>query len=103
MLYFSSVDFLPHRRFIVLHPKPNMWTHVVLNYIGPNNGEGIRIFYKGAEESRGEITFGGPYSAGDPRIIVGRFSTEVVMYYASVEMDELIFFNHSLTLEEIKA
>ena len=103
MMYFSSVVFLPHGRFIALHPKPTMCTHVVWNYIGPNNGEGIRIFYNGAEKSRGEITFGGQYSAGDLRIIVGRFSTAVVLYYASVEMDELIFFNQALTLEEIKA
>ena len=43
------------------------------------------------------------FSAGEGSIVVGRYYTDQDKNYASVMVDELIFFNHSLTLEEIKA
>ena len=36
--------FLKDGRFYERHPRLTGWIHVVLNYIGPNNGQGIRIF-----------------------------------------------------------
>ena len=73
----------------------------MLNYIGPNNGEGIRIYYNGKKEaSSGRKLYGGN-TAHSGRIIAGRFNTEADQYYTSVQVDELIFFDQSLTLEEI--
>ena len=42
-------------------------------------------------------------SAGDGRIVVGRYYTTDNQYYASVQVDELIFFNEILTQQEISA
>ena len=35
--------------FYTSNPTPTGWFHIVLNYIGPNNSQGIRMFINGAE------------------------------------------------------
>ena len=29
--------------------RPTGWTDIVLNYVGPNDGQGIRVYYDGVE------------------------------------------------------
>ena len=43
----------PYGLFWMSVAVPSGWTHVVLNYIGPNNGQGIRIYH---DESKPEVT-----------------------------------------------
>ena len=77
--------------------KPSGWTHIVLNYIGPNNGQGIKMFIDGAEvasDTTKDIMFN--YPAGDGRIVVGRRFTNRDRDYASIQVDELVFFNCQL-------
>ena len=38
---------------------------------------------------------------GDGKIVFGRVYTDLNMRYASVQMDELLFFNHALITVEI--
>ena len=48
----------------------------MVNYIGPNYGQRIRIFFDG-EQVKSDTTKGGrPLTAGDGRIVVGRINTE---------------------------
>ena len=61
--------------FYKSRPKPTAWTHVVLNFHGPNNGEGIAIFFNGAAVARDASKFTVRYSSGYGRIVVGRFYT----------------------------
>ena len=77
----------------------------MLNYIGPNDGEGIRIYYNGTEAASDTTRDGGSYSAGDGRIVVGRYYTDHdgAEDYASVQIDELIFFNHALNNDNVNA
>ena len=82
--------------------KPNGWTHVVLNYIGPNDGEGIRIYYDGVEVASNTIKSAQSLSAGDGRIVVGRFYPDKDERYTSMQIDELIFFNTVLSTNDIK-
>ena len=77
--------------------KPSGWTHVVLNYIGPNAGQGISIYYNGARVGRDTSKHLYQISTGDGRIVVGRLYTERDLRYASIDVDELIFFNQSLS------
>ena len=42
------------------------------------------------------------HSATDGRIVVGRWYTDREWAYASVQVDELLFFNRDLSTEEIK-
>ena len=89
-------------RFSAHFSIPNGWTHIVLNYIGPNDGEGIQIYYNGAEVANDTTKSDGTYSAGDGRIIVGRRYIDEDRRYASMEIDELIFFNEALSTSDIK-
>ena len=89
--------------FFTYHTKQIGWTHIVLNYIGPNDGEGIRFYKDGAEVASVAIKSGGPYSAGDGRIVVGRVYTEVNGNFASVQFDELIYFNAALTDADVQS
>ena len=74
----------------------------MLNYIGPNDGEGIRIYYNGVEVASDTDKNGGPNSAGDSSIVIGRHNTNFDhMYYASMQIDELLFFNRALTAAKI--
>ena len=101
LLCFSILVYLPDGLFIIAYTKPSGWTHFVLNYIAPNRGEGIRIFYNGAEVASGTTKSEGSYSTGDGKIVVGRFDTINDEHYASVYVDELIIFNRSLSSVEI--
>ena len=43
------------------------------------------------------------YSAGDSRVVVGRYYTKRNINYASVQVDELIFFDRALTSDEVQS
>ena len=83
------------------HPEPTGWTHIVLNYIGPNNGEGIKVFMDGKQVANDTTRYGGPRTAGDGRIVVGRRLTNEDKKYAGVQVDELIFFNAALSSDDV--
>ena len=76
--------------------QPINWTHVIINYIGPEDGQGIRIHSEGIEAGSGTTRY--PRTSdddgGDGRIVIGESH--------SVQLDELIFFNSALTDSEIK-
>ena len=44
-----------------------------------------------------------PRSAGDGRIVLGRIHTDLDREYASVMVDELIYFNAALTSNEVQS
>ena len=78
------------------------WTHVILNYIGPNNGQGIKIYLNGwlavTQTTRpGMNSFGN----GDGGIVVGRLLKNQDKGYASVLVDELIYFNMALNDQQM--
>ena len=87
----------------MFHSKPSGWTHVVLNYIGPNDGEGIRGYVNGVEVASDTTKTNASHSAGDGRIVVGRFKTDTDLSYASVHVDELIYFEASLTNDDVQS
>ena len=39
--------YLPDGHFEFLEPPTSGWVHAVLNFIGPNEGQGIRIYNDG--------------------------------------------------------
>ena len=90
-------------KYFVEFSKPSGWFHAVLNYLGPGDNEGIQMFFDGVEMERDMTQSGGPFSAGDGRIVVGRRFTDQDKLQASIAVDELIFFNQSLTVDDIEA
>ena len=73
-----------------------------MNYLGPESYQGVRL-YENGEVVRND-TFAGLRSTptGNGRIVVGRFSTDQDEPYASLQIDELVFFNNSLTDDQIQ-
>ena len=80
---------------------PSGWTHVALNYIGPDNGQGIRIYHDGVQTGSDNITSEETFLAGEDWVVVGRFYTKRNQEYATVDVDELLFFNQELSDQEI--
>ena len=104
VLFVFRVDvWLTDGYFYTSNPTPTGWFHIVLNYIGPNNGEGIRMFINGAEVASKTTKSVSSYtpSSGDGRIIVGRTFTNSYERYTSLQIDELVYFNQDLNTEEI--
>ena len=77
--------------------QPFGWTHLVLNYIGPNNGQGIQIYFNGMQIGSDNTKSGTSYQPGDGRVILGRHH----LRYAGADVDELLFFNKTLSDQEI--
>ena len=71
--------------------------------MGPNSGEGLRIYYNGAEVGSDTDKSPGSNSAEGGRIVVGRRWVNLDQEYASVQVDELIFFNRALTNVELES
>ena len=74
-----------------------------MNYIGPNNGEGSRIYYDGAEVARDTEKDVWSHPAADGRIVVRRWYIDNDSDYSSVQVDELIYFNASLTSADVQS
>ena len=94
--------YLPDGRFEVSYRISigfSRWTHVVLNYLGPNGG--IRVYSNGREKTNDLTKEAGSYSSGDPRVVLGRLFTELHRDYAGGDFDELLFFNEILSQEQI--
>ena len=73
----------------------------MLNFIGPNGGEGIQAFKDGTQHAHHMWGLSDTQTDGDGRMIVGKKHANVNNYYAHVEVDELIFFNQALLEEDV--
>ena len=63
------------------------------------------MFYNGQEVANGTTSGVGSCAAGDGRIVVGRLYTnqDQAEDYASVEVDELIYFNATLISAQVQS
>ena len=84
------------------YPKLSGWTHFALNYIGPNNGEGIELFRDGAEAVNCTTRTPGNRSTPNGRIVVGRYYTDGNYWYPSLHIDELFLFSHVLNSKDVQ-
>ena len=94
--------FLSNGRFNLNKHIPNGWIHIVANFIGPNDGQGIRLYYDGAEVAGDTTKTAVTKSIGDGRIVVGRYYTDRDEKYSSLLLDECIIFNNSLSISDIQ-
>ena len=78
----------------------------MLNYIGPNEGQGIQVYEDGTLTIRDTSPYASGSNPGDRALVIGKFATDQT-YFSSVmstmEVDELLFFNEALTEEIISA
>ena len=69
------------------------WNHVVLNYIGPENRQGIQVYLDGLLTGSDSNKTSGINSPGDGRVVVERSKTDRNGNYTFIDVDELLFFN----------
>ena len=93
----------PTQYFLTSQFRPTGWFHAVLNYIGPNDGEGIRLFLNGAVVISDTTGSAQSASVGNGRIVVGRIFPDRDQDYTSVQVDELIYFNAALTIDHVQS
>ena len=82
-------------------PHSNNWTHVVLNYLGPDDGQGSKIYLNGILVASDSMKDAFSYPQGDGSVVLGRRFTHIDGYYPNADVDEILFFNQSLTDEQI--
>ena len=99
---FSTSVYLRDGLFSESGPFPSGWFHFVLNYLGPNEGEGIRIFINGAQADA-DTEKSSIYTQGDGRVVIGRFRKDEDNSYASIQVDELIFLDTALSSGDIQS
>ena len=87
--------------YIASATKPDGWFHLIVNFIGQDDGQGVRIYYDGELKATDTSKHAAIHNPGDGRIVIGRYYTNYNTYYNSFQMDELLFFNHSLADLEI--
>ena len=63
--------------------------------------KGITIYIDEVQVKNDNMKSGSPPSKGDGRVGIGRFDTSFDGGYASLDLDEVLFFNQSLTDDEI--
>ena len=104
--HFRYCVFLNGSKFRALAYKPSGWFHVVINFIGQDEGDGIRIYHNGMQVANDTTksfrTCEHPLCSPDGRIVVGRQYTRMNRRYCSLQVDDLAFFNEILSQEEIK-
>ena len=89
--------------FLTVASTPSTWVHSVVNFIGPDNGEGIRVYHSGNNVASKDTIFPVSRTAGNGRITIGRRYAGFFHKYASVEVDVLVFFNSFLSADQIQS
>ena len=78
------------------NPIPTEWFHLVLNFIDPM--EGFAFYYDGEKRPGNVEKLKKTFATGSGEVVIGACDGK----YSSVMIDELLFFNRMLTLNEIQ-
>ena len=74
--------------------------HIVVNYIRPEDEQGLKIYYNGVETARGNMKSIYAYKPESGRVVLGYIDDDD--YYADVNLDEHLFFNETLSDQNIQ-
>ena len=88
--------------FVIDIDQISGWFLSVYNFIGPNDGQGTELFIDGTLVGRDSTRHGGRFNDGDGTVVVGRMYTDNGKWYGSFNMDELVFFDRTLSAEEAR-
>ena len=94
---------LPDGLFEIVVGIPTGWVNAVLNFKGPDGEQGISVYNNGTHigTNTTKINVEERFQENNREIQIGRFRSFVAVHYATVEVDELSFYNRYLTDEEI--
>ena len=74
----------------------------MFNYIGTNNADGVAIYHDGVEMEGNTQKTANTKNKGPGVAVLGRYFVQLEQYFASVMVDELLFFNRYLTPQEVQ-
>ena len=87
--------------FPVYYVGNKIWFHVVVNYRA--NESRMEVYYNGERRYSASGSFPNSFSPGNGIVQIGRRYTDTASRYTSMEADDLLFFNTSLTQSDITA
>ena len=88
---------------LTISSVPNEWYHLVFNYIGTNNAESVAIYHDGVHVGSSTQKTVYTRNARPGVVVIGRYFVQFQeKYFASVMVDELLFFNRYLTTQEVQ-
>ena len=99
--YFRYYIDIREVRFVAEHDQYSGWNHITVDFLGPEDGQGIRIYRNGLQDASDDSTYSITVDTGDDITVVGRYYTNQDNYYTSLEIDELAFFNAKLSEDQI--
>ena len=79
----------------------NEWHHLLSIFRGFD--ERLQLIYDGVLQDDYYSDVDNPSPPGNGQVVIGRYNTDGDHDYASVELDELVFFNRALKEHEIEA
>ena len=88
--------------FVIEIDQISGWFHTVYNFIGPSEGQGIELFIDGSLVANDSTRRAASVGDGDGTVVVGRVYTDNDKWYGSFNMDELVFFDRTLSAEEAR-
>ena len=78
------------------------WMHIVFNFIGPNDGQGYRVYHDGKLVENVTEKFEYRFRPMGRRIIIGAdYADYYFKRFSSLEMDQLLLFNRFLYKTEV--
>ena len=77
------------------------WTYYVLNYVGPDDGQGIQIYQNGIKALIDTTKTSYTATSGNGRVVIGKYYTDATGGSVTFTIDELLVFNTKLSDEEI--
>ena len=98
---YLATDFM----IVTISINPTDWFHMVFNYIGgsPTRGDSVIIYHDGAEVGSNTQKTQKVRNTGPGVVVIGRYFVQFQeQYFASVMLDELLFFNRYLTAQEVQ-
>ena len=102
-IFLSTYVYLAGRAFDGNFNIPTGWFHLVLNFIGSNDGQEMVVYLDGEEVARvARKSTPGTAPQGDGRVVIGRLETDDDGYYGSIMIDELTLWNQALSLQDIQ-
>ena len=90
---------------MIISTVPTEWYHLVFNYIGESpvgGGDSVVIYHDGAEVGSSTDKVSYSTTAGQGVVVIGKHFVQSEVGFASVMVDELLFFNRHLTEEEVQ-
>ena len=78
------------------------WFHLVVVYLGPNNGQGLVVYINGTQERRKTTKHDDSRQPSNGQLVIGKKTTNGDYFYSSVAVDELTLWNRQLTAQEVE-